>query len=164
MVENPPEKRDYIKIRLDPNDKGCEGIRETTNKYDEAYESNYEKIFDEETRKYLGKTDKKGRKPNEYDFKASITEAKVDDNEQNEETEKKNEEYKFDTCKFKLNMSWAYYYDGKKLDDYNTKVIKKATNDKKKQSKGVKFDKSMLDSIEVELKFEENGEEVTKKN
>lgn len=157
MVPNPPEKRDYIKIKLDPNDPNCMKLKELINKYDEQYENDFDKIFDEEGRKFLNKTDKKGKKINEYEFKPSIKEIEKDEDEEVPEGSKpKSEDYYFDTCKFKLAMSWAYYYNDEKLDANNTKIIKKAINDKRKMSKGTVFDKTILDTITVDLEFKDD--------
>ena len=161
MVPNPPEKRDYIKVKLDPLDPNAMELKKIMEKYDEQYENNFNRIFDEETRKFLEKTNKKGEKINEYKFKLSIKEVERDDEEEEVEGVKpKSEDYYFDSCKLKLDMGWAYYYNDEKLDVHNTKIIKKAISDKKKALKGSIFDKTVVESIIVDLEFkdEDSGE------
>lgn len=163
MVPNPPEKRDYIKVKLDPSDPNAMELKKIMENYDEQYENNFNLIFDEETRKFLEKTNKKGDKINEYKFKSSIKEVERDEEEEEEVVEgvkPKSEDYYFDSCKLKLDMGWAYYYDDKKLDDHNTKIIKQAINDKRKSLKGTVFDKTVVESIMVNLEFkdEDSGE------
>ena len=161
MVPNPPEKRDYIKVKLDPSDPNAMELKKIMEKYDEQYENNFNLIFDEETRKSLEKTNKKGEKINEYKFKSSIKEVERDEDEEEVEGVKpKSDDYYFDSCKLKLDMGWAYYYNDEKLNAHNTKIIKKAISDKKKLLKGSVFDKSVVDSIMVDLEFndEDSGE------
>lgn len=161
MVPNPPEKRDYIKVKLDPSDPNAMELKNIIEKYDESYESNYNLIFDEETRKFFEKTNKKGEKINEFKFKPSIKEVERDDEEEPVEGAKpKPDDYFFDSCKLKLDMGWAYYYNDEKLDAHNTKIIMKAISDTKKALKGSVFDKSVIESIVVDLEFkdEDSGE------
>ena len=162
MVPNPPEKRDYIKVKLDPTDPNAMELKKIMENYDEQYEKSYNIIFDEETRKFLEKTNKKGEKINEYKFKSSIKEVERDEEDENEVegAKPKAEDYYFDTCKLKLDMGWAYYYNDEKLDAHNTKIIKKAISDKKKELKGSVLDKTVVETIMVDLEFkdEDTGE------
>jgi hypothetical protein len=162
MVPNPPEKRDYIKIKLDPNDSNCNELRNKLNNYDEEYENNYDKIFDDEGRKFLNKTNKKGEKINEYKLKPSIKENENDKEEEEEGVKPKSEDYYYDTCKLKLAMSWAYYYNDEKLDANNTKIIKKAISDKRKATKGTIFNREILNDIAVNLEFKDDDGDVKK--
>ena len=157
MVPNPPEKRDYIKIKLNPNDPNSTELKKILENYDKQYEDKIKNIFDEESIKFLNKTDKKGKKINEYEFKPSIKEVEKEDitEEQEEGAKLKSEDYYYDSCKFKLAMSWAYYYNDEKLDAHNTKIIKKTIGEKKKGLKGSVFDKTFIESIMVDLEFKD---------
>lgn len=165
LVPNPAEKRDYIKIKLDPNDSNAMELKQMLLNYDKQYESNFNLIFDQKARDYLNK-EKNNKKVNEYEFKPSIKEVDRDDDDDEEPVEgakPKSEDYYFDTCKLKLDMTWAYYYNDKKLDEHNTKIIKKAIGDKKKSLKGATFDKNVIENIEVNLEFkDENSDEINK--
>lgn len=164
MVPNPPEKRDYIKVKLDPSDPNAMELKKIMENYDEQYGNSFDVIFDEEARKYLNKTDKKGKKTNEYEFKPSIKEVERDEEEEQVEGAKpKSEDYYFDSCKLKLDMSWAYYYNDERLDANNTKIIKKAIGDKKKSLKGSVFDKTVIDTIMVDLEFKDKDSDEMRK-
>jgi len=164
MVPNPPEKRDYIKVKLDPLDPNAMELKKMMENYDKQYENSFNMIFDEEARKFLEKTNKKGEKINEYKYKSSIKEVERDEEEETVEgTKSKSEDYYFDSCKLKLDMGWAYYYNDEKLDDNNTKIIKKAISDKKKSLKGSVFDKTVIESIIVNLEFKDKDSGEMKK-
>lgn len=151
-----PAKRDWIKLKLDPEQKACMNLKETLLKNDEAFEANRKMIF--------GKYDKL------YKFLPSVKEPKGKDEDELSEDEDEEKEDKpienadtkpkFDSVKMKLKMDWFYYYDDKRLDRANTSAIKKAVSELMKNTKTANLDKekkkAAINALLINLTFKDD--------
>lgn len=137
------DKRDYVRILLDPEQKACIDLKNILIKYDEAFENSKASVFGKYERLYLLQ---KSITLKESSINSSI----------NSSTESLNQILN-ESCIFNLDMGWNYYL--KETDELlsieNTQIVKNNTskfyNENKTLNKEEKKEKLQLLSIKLNL-------------
>jgi hypothetical protein len=152
---NTPDKRDFVKIQIDPEQESCIKLKNVISEYDESFEANRKIVFGKYDRLY--KIGLSVKHPKEEE----IISEDDDDNDTKKDEEKK---VKLDSVKFKLNMAWFYYYENERLDKTNSNIIKKAVSDILQKNKNLDKDKkkALIGALTFKLKFVEDGKQVEK--
>ena len=153
-----PTKRDFVKFKLDLEQKSCLELKTILSKIDNTFEENRKMIF--------GKFDRLYRfLPSVKPPKGKDEEELLDDedDENLDKPEKQADDLeatpKFDSVKMKLKMDWFYYYNDKRLDKANTNTIKKAVSELMKSTKSANLDKdkkkAAINSLPIKLTFKD---------
>lgn len=130
---NPPEKRDFIKVIIDPEQKSCLELEQRINDYDDALADQTQRIF--------------GKYAKLYTIVRSIKEPKDEDELEKEANVDKVSENKQKSVRFKMDMKWSYYYNGEPLDFKNGQLVRKAVNECLAKNK----DKNFLPALSFSL-------------
>ncbi|AYV80031.1 MAG: hypothetical protein Gaeavirus6_6 [Gaeavirus sp.] len=142
-----PDKRDYIRINLDPAQKSCVALQDRINAYDDAFHENKEIVF--------------GKAAKMFTQVRGVKLPKVRDELELEALDpEKKKGPEFSSFRMKLDMTWAYYINNVHLDKDNTAIVRKGVFEALKVSKG---DKTVLDSLSFNLKLpNDDGKIITR--
>jgi hypothetical protein len=134
-----PEKRDFIKVSINPEEQACVDLENTINLYDNKLNESRQTIF--------GKFNKL------YTHVRSIKEprAKDDLDEEINGDADKPQEPRLNSMRFKLDMVYRYYYNGERLDYKNSMIVQKDIKTALATSK----DKSIINTLSYTLKFKD---------
>ena len=141
---NPPEKRDWMKIPIDPEQQSCLDIEKQVNMYDDALAASRDIVF--------------GKYSKLYTHAYSIKNPKEEDELEAESADPdKIKKPKFKSLKLKLDIIWTYYLDGERLDAKNSGIVRKTISEAFAKNK----DKTIIDTLSFPLTFtDENGKSI----
>ncbi len=143
---NDPDKRDWLRIPINEEEKACVDFETIVNEYDDAFETQKDTIF--------------GKFSKLYSQSRSVKEPKEEDELEMEANADKPKKPKLKSIKLKLKMGWNYYYDNQLLDSVNTGAVRKAVSDALAKNN----DKNIINDVIVTLKFtDEDGKKSEKK-
>ncbi len=141
-----PEKRDWLRIPINEEEKVCVDFENIVNEYDDAFEAQKDKIF--------------GKFSKLYSQSRSVKVPKEADELEMEANADKPQKPKLKSIKLKLKMGWNYYYENQLLDSANTGAVRKAVSDALAKNN----DKNIINDVVVTLKFtDEEGKKIEKK-
>jgi len=143
---NTPEKRDWLKVPIEPDQACCSVVEKQVEVYDDALAEARGVIF--------GKYDKL------YTHARSIKHPKEEDELEVESADPdKPKKPKQKYLKLKLDTVWSYYLDGERLDIKNGQIVRKGVTEALTKSK----DKGILDTLSFTLSFTDEAGKQSKR-
>jgi len=140
-----PEKRDFIKVQIDPAQPACVELENKVNTYDDKLHESRATVFGKFNKLYTQvRTIKEPREQDDLDAEIG---GDAD----------KQKEPKLKSLRLKLEMVWRYYYNGERLDYKNSMAVQKGVKEALSNSK----DKSIINTLSFTLKFVDDAGKLT---